>query len=396
MLSAAKVPSGHAVAPAAAHAVSRLDLSNFRNYGAASLDLPALPLVFTGDNGAGKTNLLEAVSFLAPGQGLRRARLGDVARFGERPDWAVSARVCRSDMVVDIGTGYGRAPKADNYSEGASEKRVVRVDGETASGPAALADHCRIVWLTPQMDGLFLDTASARRRFLDRLVLVIDPDHGRRVSGYERAMRERNRLLKERRMDDSWFGALEARMAENGVAIAAARRMLVTHLRAAVARNMAPFPTAEVEVRGLAEDGLEGQPAVDVEGRLQEILRENRPADQLAGRTTEGPHLSDLHVVHGEKKMPAAMCSTGEQKALLVALILGQSRLIALQSGDQPVLLLDEIAAHLDEERRSALFDEIGRAGIQAWMTGTDASLFSALDGEAQFFRVADGAVARM
>lgn len=396
MLNAAKIPSGHAVAHAAPHAVSRLDLSNFRNYEAASLDLPAAPLVFTGDNGAGKTNLLEAVSFLAPGQGLRRARLSDVARFGERRDWAVSARISRAEMETAVGTGYGRAGGANGQSESAVEKRVVRVEGEAASGPSVLAEHCRIVWLTPQMDGLFLDTASARRRFLDRLVLVLDPDHGRRVGRYERAMRERNRLLKERHMDDSWFGALESRMAESGVAIAAARRTLVTHLRAAVAKDMAPFPTAELEVLGLAEDALESEPAVDVEARLQEVLRDNRSADQHAGRTTQGPHLSDLHVVHGTKKVPAALCSTGEQKALLVALILGQSRLIALQSGDQPILLLDEIAAHLDEERRAALFDEIGRVGIQAWMTGTDASLFSALDGEAQFYRVADGAVARM
>jgi len=396
MLNAAKVPSDHVVTRAAPHAVLRLDLSNFRNYDTASLKLSAEPLVFTGNNGAGKTNLLEAISFLAPGQGLRRARLGDVAGFGARRDWAVSARVSRAEMETTLGTGYGRAGNANGQSEGAAEKRVVRIEGETVSGPAVLAEHCRIVWLTPQMDGLFLDAAAARRRFLDRLVLVLDPDHGRRVSSYERAMRERNRLLKEPHMDDSWLGALESRMAENGVAIAAARRILVTHLRAAVAKNMAPFPTADLEVSGLTEDALEREPAVDVEARLQEIFRDNRSVDRHAGRTTQGPHLSDLHVVHGVKKVPAALCSTGEQKALLVALILGQSRLIALQSGDQPVLLLDEIAAHLDEERRGALFDEIGRVGIQAWMTGTDASLFSKLDGDAQFFRVADGAVTRM
>lgn len=397
MLNTAQSTRASAATGGMQHALARISLSNFRNYEAVTLELPACPLVFVGENGSGKTNLLEAVSYLAPGQGLRRARLADVSRFDQEHGWAVAAKVLAPSGETDIGTGLrGTMGDGDGAGEPVSEKRVVRVDGKPAAGPAALADYTRMVWLTPQMDGLFIDAGSSRRRFLDRLVLVIDPDHSRRVQAYDRTMRQRNRLLREGRPDGAWLDALEARMAESGVAIAAARRALIENLQVAVDRNMTPFPAAELAVRGLCEDALETDPAVEVEAKLQQTLHDCRTADQAAGRTTRGPHLSDLAVIHGPKQVPAALCSTGEQKALLVAIILGQARLLAVRHGLLPIVLLDEIAAHLDEERRRALFDELSAMGMQAWMTGTDAALFAPLVGDAAFFQVCGGNITRM
>lgn len=379
------------------HSLARLSLSNFRNYDAVTLELPACPLVFVGENGSGKTNLLEAVSYLAPGQGLRRAKLADVSRFDQDQGWAVAAQVCVASGEVDIGTGLrGAKFEGGDVDESVPDKRIVRIDGKPATGPAVLADYARMVWLTPQMDGLFTDASSSRRRFLDRLVLVVDPGHGARVQAYERAMRQRNRLLRDGRPDGTWLSALEARMAETGVAIAAARRALIENLQVAVERNMTPFPIADIAVRGFCEDALEVDPAVEVEAKLQQTFFDNRSLDQAAGRTTSGPHLSDLDVLHRPKQVPAALCSTGEQKALLVAIVLGQARLLAMRHGLLPILLLDEIAAHLDEERRSALFNELSTMGMQAWMTGTDAALFAPLVGEAAFFQVCGGNIMLM
>jgi DNA replication and repair protein RecF len=373
-------------------AVTRLTLTDFRNYGEARIDVAARPVVLTGPNGAGKTNVLEALSYLTPGRGLRGARLSELARLGGGGGWSVAARIETPSGLAAVGTGIeGRT--ADEGDEDGAERRVVRIDGAPARGPAALADLIRAVWLTPQMDRLFTDGRSDRRRFLDRLVLGYDPEHGRRVGAYERVMRERLKLLRDGNGDDAWLTALEARMAEATVAIAAARREAVMRLRGALAAGIGPFPRADLTVRGLAEDLLGEQAAVEVEGRLQALFRRSRAGDRDAGRTQEGAHRADMEVVHLAKGLPAALCSTGEQKALLVAVVLADARLQAVHRGAPPLLLLDEVAAHLDETRREALFDEILALGCQAWMTGTDRALFERLEGQAQFLAVAQGKV---
>lgn len=387
--------AGRGNAPEAAAlplAVTRLTLTDFRNYAAERIEVAPRPVVLTGANGAGKTNVLEALSYLTPGRGLRGVRLPELARIGGTGGWSVAARIDTPSGVAAVGTGIeGRTPESDD-DEGA-ERRVVRIDGAPARGPAALADLIRVVWLTPQMDRLFTEGRSDRRRFLDRLVLGYDPEHGRRVGAYERVMRERLKLLREGNGDDAWLTALEGRMAEATVAIAAARREAVMRLRGALAAGIGPFPRAELTVRGLAEDLLAEHAAVEVEGRLQALLRRNRTADRDANRTQEGAHRADLEVVHLAKGLPAALCSTGEQKALLVAVVLADARLQAVHRGAPPLLLLDEVAAHLDQTRREALFDEILALGSQAWMTGTDRALFERLTGKALFLGVAQGKV---
>ena len=391
----AELHAGRGNAPEAAAlplAVTRLTLTDFRNYAAERIEVAPRPVVLTGANGAGKTNVLEALSYLTPGRGLRGVRLPELARIGGAGGWSVAARIETPSGVAAVGTGIeGRAADSDD-DEGA-ERRVVRIDGAPARGPAALADLIRVVWLTPQMDRLFTEGRSDRRRFLDRLVLGYDPEHGRRVGAYERVTRERLKLLRDGGGDDSWLTALEGRMAEATVAIAAARREAVMRLRGALAAGIGPFPRAELTVRGLAEDLLGEHAAVEVEGRLQALLRRNRTADRDANRTQEGAHRADLEVVHLAKGLPAALCSTGEQKALLVAVVLADARLQAVHRGAPPLLLLDEVAAHLDETRREALFDEILALGSQAWMTGTDRALFERLTGKALFLGVAQGKV---
>jgi DNA replication and repair protein RecF len=409
-------------------AVSRLVLSEFRSYKALRLETDAAPVVLTGPNGAGKTNLLEALSFLAPGRGLRRAKLSDVARrpsgANDRganggampataesaiPDWAVAASLGTPQGIVEIGTGRDPDTATVNgggeFGDGSNgerqtgerrpgERRVVRIDGTPARAQSALAKIVSIVWLTPEMDRLFLGPASARRRFLDRLVYGFVPDHASRVGAYERAMRDRARLLREGRADAGWLAALEAAMAENGVAIAAARRDVVARLGQATDMGVGPFPRPSISLAGTVEGWLQDRPAIEAEDRLRDALAASRPHDAHAGGAAHGPHRSDMVVHHVAKDMPAEICSTGEQKALLVALTLAVARLQAAERGAPPILLLDEITAHLDGARRGALFDEICALGAQAWMTGTDASLFAAMRGRAEFFNVAGGRVA--
>ncbi|MAY65728.1 MAG: DNA replication/repair protein RecF [Rhodospirillaceae bacterium] len=379
-------------------AVRRLTLSDFRCYAALRLDLPEGPVVLAGPNGAGKTNILEALSFLIPGRGLRRARLSEAARRdpGEDPatptrPWAVAATVAGPDGETDVGTGLGVSTGND------TEKRVVHVDGEPQRAQAALSEHVSLQWLTPQMDRLFLDGASARRRFLDRLVYGRDPAHAGRVGGYEQAMRERLRLLTARgAADDSWVSALEATMAERGVAIAAARLDMAGRLAGQLeAAGDGPFPAADLAVEGEVEAWLTAGSALDAEDRLKAALKAARGRDGDSGRTAHGPHRSDLHVAYKSRGRPAADCSTGEQKALLISLVLAQARLQAAEQGRAPILLLDEVAAHLDADRRAALFAEIETLGLQAWMTGTDLDLFGPLAGRAAFFHVAEAKVHR-
>jgi DNA replication and repair protein RecF len=364
--------------------LSKLKLSDFRNYAAASLSFDARHVVLTGDNGSGKTNLLEAVSFLSPGRGLRRAVLSDVTRVGAMGGFSVFADIDGREGEVAIGTGI------DGGEEAAS--RRLRLNGTPVRSVEELTDHLNVLWLTPAMDGLFTGGSSDRRRFLDRLVLSLDPAHGRRAADYERAMRSRNRLLSEGRFDPAWLTGIEVQMAELGMAMAAARSEMLDLLSALIARAASPFPTPSLTLCGFNDDAA-GRPFAELEEEYLATLRESRYRDAAAGRTLIGPHRADLLVRHREKDMDAGRCSTGEQKALLVGLVLAHARLTADMTGHAPVLLLDEIAAHLDEGRRAALFDLVDDLGGQSFMTGTDRAMFSALGARAQFFTVAHGAV---
>lgn len=370
--------------------VARLMLTNFRNYTSEALDFAPGAVVLTGENGAGKTNLLEAVSYLSPGRGMRRASHEDVARAGS-DGFAIHARVDGPQGEVEIGTGtlFERSPTAE------STVRRVRINGANARSADELLDWLRVIWLVPAMDALFTGPAAERRRFIDRLVLAIDPSHGRRALDYEKAMRGRNRLLLDNARDDGWFDAIETQMAETGSAIAAARVEMVRLLSGMMERlpDDSPFPKADIALSGTLEEAFAHQAAVDVEESFRSALAGNRYRDRAAGRTLEGPHRSDLLVRHRPKNMQAELCSTGEQKALLTGLVLSHARLVRELTGTPPILLLDEIAAHLDAGRRAALFDILADLNCQAFMTGTDAALFSSLAGQAQFFTVSGGKV---
>lgn len=379
-------------------AVRQLRLTDFRNYRHLRLDCGLEPVVLVGGNGAGKTNLLEALSFLAPGRGLRRARLDEVGHQvrGEAPgmgtgstNWAVAATLDTPDGRLAIGTGLepGRA-------EGSPSRRVVRIDGRAAASQTVLGLHVAAVWLTPQLDRLFLDGPGERRRFLDRLVTALHPQHAGDVAAYENALRQRARLLGEGNRDPHWFTALEDTMARHGVALVAARADTVHRLDAAARLGIGPFPRAALAMAGEVDDWLDTMAALDAEDRLRATLAANRLRDAEAGTTSCGPHRSDLAVRHLDLDLPAAEGSTGQQKAVLVSIALAHARLVAMSRGRPPLLLLDEIAAHLDAERRTALFDEVVALGAQSWMTGTDAELFAPLRGRAQIMCVADGSIA--
>jgi DNA replication and repair protein RecF len=376
--------------------VERLQLTAFRNYNGLSLSVGPQPVVLCGPNGSGKTNLLEALSLLASGQGLRGAPYQELAKLGEA-GWAVAARLRTQHGGVDIGTGGSASPETGRRSG-----RIVRIDGEDQSGSGALADYIEMVWLTPAMDGLFTGPASERRRFLDRLIACFDPGYRPRVGQFERAMQQRNRLLAEDVRDASRFHGFERIMAETGVAIAASRAAAVAEVQAAIdLRRSAPagsvFPWAELALSGTLETDLAGRPALDVEDDYLRALAGGRERDRAAGRALEGPHRSDLIVGHGPKAMPAKVCSTGEQKALLIGLVLAHADLVRQRHrGAAPILLLDEIAAHLDPQRRAALFEEIVALGAQVWMSGTDLEAFAALGERAQNHRVEDGRVTRL
>lgn len=371
-------------------AICRLDLSDFRCYRQLRLTLDSRPVVLTGENGAGKTNLLESLSFLAPGRGLRHASAGDVARFGSEngPAWAIAAQLAKNEDRWSIGIGRD-----------GDGRRQVHLNGSPGTS-ADIAQLLTVLWLTPAMDRLFIDGASGRRRFMDRLTLGQDSQHGRRVAAYERAMRERMVLLRnESTPDPRWLDGLEEEMARHGARIAQARHAAMTALdqqcRTGVDNSPAsgrPFPTAHLLTTGLAEEHCIHHDESATAAWLRQKFRDNRTADQAAGTTTFGPHKSDLSVRHGDKDRAAEDCSTGEQKAVLVSIILAQARLRQRQTGYAPLLLLDEIAAHLDQRRREALFAILLDLGSQCWMTGTDRSMFDPLQGSAQFIRVADTA----
>lgn len=379
-------PSGR---PAQVH-IETLRLTNFRNYATLSLALEPGAVVLTGENGAGKTNLLEAISFLSPGRGLRRATLDEVTMIGSEGGFAVHAELAGPFGTCRIGTGT-----AGGLADSGDTVRRVRIDGEPARSAEAMLEWLRVIWITPAMDALFTGPGADRRRFLDRLVLAIDPAHGRRALDYEKAMRARNRLFADEVRDSAWFEAIETQMAETGVAIAAARAEMVRLLDSMIARlpDDTPFPKARIALDGTVDEAVASLAAVDAEEAFRARLREGRPRDRAAGRALEGPHRSELLVRHVPKDMPAETCSTGEQKALLVGLVLAHARLTAELSGTAPILLLDEIAAHFDAGRRAALFAILEELNAQAFMTGTEASLFSSLEGRARFLTVAGGTV---
>ncbi|EJW12032.1 DNA recombination and repair protein RecF [Rhodovulum sp. PH10] len=375
--------------------IRRLNLTRFRSYAAASVSVERALVVLTGPNGAGKTNLLEAVSFLAPGRGLRRATLDAVATTGPASEeahhsahgWAVAAEVEGAQGLATLGTGtFDGTPS-----------RKCRIDREPVGSATAFADHLRVLWLTPAMDGLFVGPASERRRFLDRLVLAVHPDHGTRVSALERALRARNRLLEAPSPDPHWLDAAEHEAAALAVAVAAARAETVQRLAAALSARAddTAFPTAGIALDGWMEAAVLSQPALAVEDRFRAILRENRGRDAAAGRTLDGPHLTDLAVTFAPKGIAARDASTGEQKALLITLVLAHAGLVAAMTGIAPVMLLDEVVAHLDPGRRGALFAALEKLGAQVWMAGADPAAFAGIAEVADWFEVLPGHVAR-
>ncbi|MEM9469278.1 MAG: DNA replication/repair protein RecF [Pseudomonadota bacterium] len=363
--------------------LSEIKLQNFRCYERAVLDgLSSGLMVLYGPNGAGKTNILEAISLLSPGRGLRSAKNVDMQKNNQADSWGIFAECQTGAGFVKLGTGL----------DPEKEKRLIRINGVTAKSQNAFSDYLACVWLTPQMDRLFLEGAGTRRRFFDRLVFAFDPGHAGRVTRYENAMRQRSKLLQEGRLDPAWLKSLESQMAETGVAISAARLDFVQKLQEACqqidAEQSALFPKAGITLSGTIEVLLEKQPALEVEALFAYQLEQSRNDDVRTGGAATGPHKSDMLVHYLDKNMPASHCSTGEQKALLITIIIAHSRLMGAEKGLLPILLLDEVAAHLDEKRRAALFDILRSLGGQVWMTGADASLFDSIQGKAQFFHV--------
>ena len=373
-------------APQKSVRLTRLTLTDFRSYKRVDIAFDGRPVAFAGANGAGKTNILEAISLIGPGRGVRSARLDELPRIEGDGGWAVAARLDDGEDERRFGVGV-TASKPD--------RRVCRIDDSSASGPGAFSDHLRMLWLTPAMDRLFMEGAGERRKFLDRMTLAYDPTHGQQTSGFEQAMRQRQKLLDEGRRDHAWLCALERQMAEAGVAIAAARRDMAARLVASdVAEDESLFPAADIALEGNLETALEHRDAGSVEDDYCADLERRRGLDRDAGRALLGPHRSDLLVTHRAKGRPARLCSTGEQKALLTGLVLSNARsLCRTLSGAPLILLLDEVAAHLDARRRKGLFDIIDDLDIQAFMTGTDRELFLARGDRAQYFDATDGAL---
>jgi DNA replication and repair protein RecF len=372
-------------------ALKTLSLTNLRNYASASVTFQSGLVILTGENGVGKTNLLEAISLLTPGRGLRRASYDDITRTDGTSGWVVAATIARNAEETRLGTGLVES------TNGEARTRSVRINGATASGADALLDYLRVLWLTPAMDGLFTGPASERRRFLDRLVLTIDAAHGRRTRDLEKLLTQRNRLLDER-ASTAWLDAVELELAGRAVAVALARAETVALLSAEMSRHTddaSAFPVGSIGLAGEFERRMAGGSAAGTELWYREALRENRAADRAAGRALLGPHRSDFQVVFAEKDMPAALSSTGEQKALLIGLILAHAELAAATSGMTPILLLDEIAAHLDAGRRAALFARLATLGGQSFLTGTDVSLFAGAAAAGEIFRIASGRIER-
>ncbi|MFO1049939.1 MAG: DNA replication/repair protein RecF [Geminicoccaceae bacterium] len=370
------------IGPAKAITVERLQLHDFRNYRDVALAPRPGPVVLYGENGAGKTNLLEAVSMLSPGRGLRGVKLAEMDREGAGP-WRLRACVDGQHGPSEIETAHERE----------AERRSALLDGQPLRSQNSLGEHVGLLWLTPAMDRLFAESAGGRRRFLDRLVLTLDPSHAARVAAYERASRERSHLLRAGRRDPAWLSAIEQRMAEAAVAVTAARRELVRELDNELVQAEHHFPRPHLVLEGELEEWLDEEPALEVEQRLAETLATSRDDDAQAGGSAVGPQRSDLLATDAWRGEAAARCSTGRQKAYLISILLAQAQLRLRRWGDLPLLLLDEVTAHLDPRRRSELLAVLGELGAQCWLTGTEARLFDVLARSAHFFHVVDGAL---
>lgn len=370
-------------ANAGGNSVSHIRLTGFRNYSSLDMQISPLPVVLTGFNGAGKTNLLEAVSFLSPGRGLRGVSLAEVDQHGSDGGWSVSAMVVSDAGNVRLGTGR---------DINSPERRRVSIDGESSLSQQVLAEYVSVIWLTPAMDGIFTGAAQSRRKFFDRIVYSFFPDHAALLNKYERALRERNRLLAMPRPDGRWLDAAEQQIVQYGLAVAACRndalRLILPHIGKACS-----FPVPELSIDGEVEAKTQQIPAVEAEEWWRGELRASRHKDMLSGRTAIGVHRSDFIVRFALKNQPAHLCSTGEQKALMLSLIMAVARARREWTGRSPILLLDEVVAHLDAARREDFFGQLVELGVQAWMTGTDISTFSPLGEQAQFLTVNCGKV---
>ncbi len=364
-----------------------LSVTQFRSYTSARLDaLGTGFVILTGPNGAGKTNILEAVSLLSPGRGMRGAEMADWQNHMNAADpWAISALAETDFGPVQLGTG--RDP--------IKEKRIVRIKGEPAKSQAALAEYVSCIWLTPQMDRLFIDGSSGRRRFFDRMVFSFDPAHAGRITRYENALSQRSKLLQEGKADPAWITALEQQMAETGMAVAAARVDFTDKLQVYCDRHGNQYlPAAKLSLKGFLEEALQSHAALKSEDLFKEALRTSRGYDAEHGGARQGPHKTDLNVVYRDKNMQADQCSTGEQKALLFGLILAHAHMMKAEKGAAPILLLDEVAAHLDADRRTNLFASLHELKAQVWITGTDKNVFETVPEPRYFFSVSEGQIA--
>lgn len=384
---AAPIPVRLDSVPAAAGIfVRRLSLSNFRNYPFLQMQLPEMPgpVILTGRNGTGKTNLMEAVSFLAPGKGLRQARFSDVLPQKDelkRPSWAVAAVVHKGDEEIDLGTEY------ESVDGKRSEKRRIRINGAPGPGQAELGRICSAVWLTPAMDRLFSGEPAGRRRFLDRLTQAFFPKHASHCAAYSQSLRQWGSLIREASDDSGWLAALERTMGKYGAQIAASRRSVLEYLSAFLDRALTNFPHARLNISGGMEEELSAMPAEKAQTFIAEEFARSRGVYAQSG-SAGGIHTADLNAFHREKEMNAALCSTGEQKALLISVLLAHIRAQAIQTGALPLVLFDEVTAHLDTQRREALFEEISGLKTQVWMTGTDRQAFEGLNQTAHFIAV--------
>ena len=382
------------------YGLTRLVLTEFRNYKSAQLKCDVRPVVLTGDNGIGKTNILEAISFLSPGRGLRRAKLSDVRRsHGHDPlfsqssprlpalcqTWGVAVTLSTPQGDWDIGTGL---EIQDN-----KERRVVKVNSALLKSQTRLNDYLHVLWLTPQMDRLFQEGASTRRRFLDRLVYGLDSDHASRVTRYEHYMRERSHILKNGGRDLYWLDALESKMSAEGIAICVARLQFIERLLQTRTWTLNNFPQADMALSGEIESFLLKSSALESEDQFKALLKKSRAYDRESGHASFGPHRSNFSIIYRTKNRDASSCSTGEQKALLISVIFATARLQRLQEQGVPLMLLDEVIAHLDEEKREALFDEILALKTQAWMTGTDLEMFKSFNNKVQHFQIENGII---